>query len=49
MTTELADIGIIARRDDEVVLTELGSVLAIAAAVSADEDMDDLDLVNRAS
>jgi hypothetical protein len=49
MAAELADIGIIARCDDEVVLTGLGSVLAIAAAVSADEDLDDLDLVNRAS
>ncbi len=49
MVSELADIGIVVRREGEVVLTGLGSVLAVAAAVSADEDLDDLDLVNRAS
>jgi hypothetical protein len=46
MVSELADIGIVVRREDDVVLTRLGSVLAVAVAVSADED---LDLVNRAS
>jgi hypothetical protein len=46
MVTQLADIGIITHRHDEVVLTELGGTLAVAAAMSADDDLDELDLVD---
>lgn len=44
MVSELADIGIVVRRGDEVALTGLGSVLAVAAAAWAEEDLDDLGL-----
>ncbi len=46
MVTQLADIGIVTRGHDNVVLTELGGTLAVAAAMSADDDLDDLDLVD---
>jgi hypothetical protein len=46
MMTQLADIGIVTRRHDDVVLTVLGSTLAVAAAMSADDDLGDLDLVD---
>lgn len=45
MVTQLADIGVVTRRHDEVALTGLGSVLAVVGAMS-DGDDHDLDLVD---
>ena len=46
MVTQLADIGIVTRGHGDVVLTELGGTLAVAAAMSTDDDLHDLDLVD---
>lgn len=46
MVSQLGAVGAVARRDDEVALTGLGSALAIVAAISTDDDLDDLDLVD---
>ncbi len=46
MVTQLADTGIVARHDPDVVLTGLGSTLATAAAVMSSDDLDELDLVD---
>lgn len=46
MVSQLADVGVVARQGDDVVLTGLGSILAAAAVVtSGDDDLDELDLV----
>ncbi|MCA1675222.1 MAG: hypothetical protein LC799_24530 [Actinobacteria bacterium] len=46
MIDQFADCGLIARRDDEVVLTGLGGALAAMVAFSDDDDEDDVDLVD---
>jgi len=46
MVTELADLGIVTRTPDQVVLTALGGLVASVAALSTDGDMDELDLVD---
>ncbi len=47
MVAQLADVGAVARRRDDVVLTGLGSTLATVAAVtSGDGESDELDLVD---
>lgn len=46
MTEQFSDCGVMARHDDEVVLTGLGGALAAMVAFSDDHDEDDLDLVD---
>jgi len=46
MVSELADIGTVARRHDDVVLTGLGSALAAAIVISGADDSEELDLVD---
>ncbi len=46
MIDQFCDCGVVVRHDDEVVLTGLGDALAAVVAFSADDDEDDLDLVD---
>lgn len=46
MMDQFSDCGVVARHDDEVVLTGLGDALAAMVAFSGGDDEDDLDLVD---
>ena len=46
MVDQFVDTGVMARHDDEVVLTGLGGALAAIVAFTSDDDEDELDLVD---
>ena len=46
MVAQLAQIGILAREEDHVVITNLGNTMAAVAGLSADDDIEGLDLID---